>query len=335
MGAKLKLNKKDVVERFKKTHGDKYDYSEFLKDDFEYKGCTQKIPIICHEKGKNGIEHGIFWQRAYSHYNGKGCAKCNKGIRLTLEEILDRCYETHGTKYDYSLVKEYKSINNTKIPIICHEKFSNGEEHGVFYCTIKNHVNHERGCPKCNGGVKYTIEDFKRVLEEKHGDSILFDEKDYKNYETTMTFICRKHGEFETTPHELILTNGCPHCLISKLESEIEDFLNEKGIKYRYNKTFEWLVNEKNNKLKCDFFLQDYNVVIECQGRQHFEKVDKFGGEDGFNKTISNDAIKFKLCKEHGIDVLYYAEKDSYIYPHKIYKEKEDLLEEIIKHKKS
>jgi hypothetical protein len=32
-------------------------------------------------------------------------------------------------------------------------------------------------------------------------------------------------------------------------------------------------------KAPFDFYLPDYNLLIEFQGRQHYEAVEKFGGE--------------------------------------------------------
>lgn len=45
-----------------------------------------------------------------------------------------------------------------------------------------------------------------------------------------------------------------------------------------------------------DFYLPDYNVAIECQGIQHFEPVETFGGYEAFEKIIERDRIKKKHC---------------------------------------
>ena len=71
-----RLTKEEIVRRAKEVHGDKYDYSEFLKDEFEYENKKQKIPIICHEKDEHGKEHGLFWQTISNHLAKSGCPKC-------------------------------------------------------------------------------------------------------------------------------------------------------------------------------------------------------------------------------------------------------------------
>jgi len=42
-----RLTKEEIVERARKVHGDKYDYSLFLSDDFKYERIGDDIPIIC------------------------------------------------------------------------------------------------------------------------------------------------------------------------------------------------------------------------------------------------------------------------------------------------
>ena len=82
---KNRLSKEDFVLKAKEIHGNKYDYSKA-----EYVDCMKKVCIICHEKDKNGKEHGEFWQTPNSHLRGNGCPKCkeSKGER-EVREILE------------------------------------------------------------------------------------------------------------------------------------------------------------------------------------------------------------------------------------------------------
>ena len=56
-----------------------------------------------------------------------------------------------------------------------------------------------------------------------------------------------------------------------------------------------------------DFYLPDYNIAIECQGIQHFEPIDFFGGEEKFDEQIERDRIKYNLCKNNNINIIYYS----------------------------
>jgi len=58
--------KEDLIEAFKKVHGDEYDYSKIT----EYVHRQSKVEIICKE-------HGPFWQAPSMHLRGEGCPKCD------------------------------------------------------------------------------------------------------------------------------------------------------------------------------------------------------------------------------------------------------------------
>jgi len=49
-----------------------------------------------------------------------------------------------------------------------------------------------------------------------------------------------------------------------------------------------------------DVYLPAHNIALEYQGRQHFEAVDFFGGEEGVRKSRERDARKRRLCRKHG-----------------------------------
>jgi len=56
--------------------------------------------------------------------------------------------------------------------------------------------------------------------------------------------------------------------------------------------------------LPFDFYIENYNLIIEFDGKQHFEPISRFGGEEGFNKIKINDAIKNNYCKLHKINLI-------------------------------
>jgi hypothetical protein len=56
-----------------------------------------------------------------------------------------------------------------------------------------------------------------------------------------------------------------------------------------------------------DFYLPEYNVAIECQGLQHFEPIEHFGGIERFVKQIENDKLKMEKCNEQKVKLLYFS----------------------------
>ena len=130
------------IEKAKKIHGDKYDYSKS-----NYIKGNQKVEIICHNLDINGNEHGSFFMTPDNHCHTtrpQGCPKCgreNAGIirRSSSEEFINKSLIIHGNKYDYSKVNY--ELNNKKVCIIC-------PKHGEFWMEPTNHLIGQ-GCPKC------------------------------------------------------------------------------------------------------------------------------------------------------------------------------------------
>ena len=128
------MNKKEVfLEKAKKIHGNRYDYSLV-----EYISNKNKIKIICKE-------HGEFEQTPDKHINSKqGCPKCSVNYKLTTNDFIEKSKFIHGDKYDYSISK-YKNANSN-IEIIC-------PIHGVFKQIANLHMSGSN-CPICYGRNK-------------------------------------------------------------------------------------------------------------------------------------------------------------------------------------
>ena len=294
-----KLTKEEFIERSRAIHGDKYDYSLV-----EYRGKDIKVKIIC-------PIHGVFEQTPNNHMRGAGCYKCgrdtvSKKTRYTKEDFIRVANEKHNNKYDYSLVDYVNS--KCKVKIIC-------PVHGIFEQKANNHMN-GLGCKLCaneENAKRQTksAEDFIKKAREVHGDKYDYSKVVYENWNKKVCIICPTHGEFWQTPGNHLHGWGCKKCSQSHLESEMLKGLNEAGISFEYQKTFEWL--KYKSKLSLDFYLPEYNIGTECQGVQHYFPT-SFGGEispEEFFSVVSNrDTIKKNLCEEHGVKILYYTHEN-------------------------
>lgn len=90
----------------------------------------------------------------------------------------------------------------------------------------------------------------------------------------------------------------------SKIEIEFVKFLNEYKIRYIREIEFKWL-----ERFRYDFYLIDYDILIELQGIQHYESVDVFGGDDGFKKRKRIDKLKKNKAIEHGFTFMQISYK--------------------------
>jgi len=58
------------------------------------------------------------------------------------------------------------------------------------------------------------------------------------------------------------------------------------------------------------FELNSIKVAVEYQGKQHYEPIAHFGGEDGYRKTVERDRRKKRLSKQEGIKLVYISYKE-------------------------
>ena len=95
----------------------------------------------------------------------------------------------------------------------------------------------------------------------------------------------------------------CSSCqLMSIGEKEIESILLELNLEYKQQVIFDDCYHIK--PLRFDFGVyNDDNLLflIEYQGKQHYEPVDFFGGEDSFEQQCIRDKIKVEYCNKNNI----------------------------------
>ena len=61
----------------------------------------------------------------------------------------------------------------------------------------------------------------------------------------------------------------------------------------------EWLGDQS-----LDIYIPSRKIGIEYQGKQHFERVDFFGGDEGLRQTLIRDESKRKKCIDSGITLI-------------------------------
>ncbi|MSA02182.1 hypothetical protein GKG47_09035 [Lactonifactor sp. BIOML-A3] len=124
-------------------------------------------------------------------------------------------------------------------------------------------------------------------------------------------FKCSECGfEKPITINKLIQRGfSCPRCGdgISYPEKFMFSVLNQLHINFEIQKRFEW-----NYKKQYDFYLIDYNCIIETHGGQHYSLV--FGNYNVKNITLENEKLNDELKKEmaikNGIEENYYIQLD-------------------------
>ncbi len=278
-----KLTTEEFIERARKAHGDRYDYSKVV-----YKNIRSKVEIICKK-------HGSFFQLASEHYiGGHGCQKCVSGKLQSLEEFIKKSKIKHGNKYDYSKVI-YTSISD-KIIIIC-------PIHGDFIQTAGKHMVH--GCDDCGGSRTLTNKEFIERSVKVHGEKYDYSLVEYKSYEHKVKIICSKHGVFYQRAGAHLIGKGCVSCKnnnVSKKETKWLDILNideycRSSVVYINKKKF--IVDAKVNNIIYEF-LGDF-----WHGNPSIYKSGKNKILDRTYKSLFNRTVKrVRLFRKHGYKVV-------------------------------
>jgi very-short-patch-repair endonuclease len=291
-GKDRRIGNDEFIRRSADVHGGKYDYSKV-----EYLHVHAKVTITC-------PIHGDFLQTPSGHLSGKGCISCAGSKKLTCSEFIEKAQLIHGRKYDYSRV-EYINID-TPVEILC-------ERHGAYIQSPYKHLDGQR-CPEC--GRESLAEQFKRstddfIIEARkiHGQRYDYSQVDYVNAHTSIKIICPDHGLFWQSPNSHIRHSGCPSCENPlRGEQMIADALDGHGIFYYRQVSFSGCQDVR--PLWFDFYLPTKNMLIEFDGKQHFQPISWFGGDEAFEGMQRRDRIKDDFAISRGFRLARLTYKD-------------------------
>jgi len=321
---KPKYSTNDYVEICYKEHNDRYDY-HFIS----FRTLKDKIDIICKRC------EGIFTQRAGSHLYGGNCNLC---CQNTIS------YDLTNDIIDFKILNLNKSCKRISNYIDYHQKM-------IWFCELCNknfdsfvkHVlnkNTKNSCRHCRSNAKLNNDIIDERLKNKNLNIIRVD--DYIDMKTDIKWKCLKcDNYFINTPSKIIHSNRkCSHCTKSEGEKFVKEYLENQNIKFEQQYKVFINVNDKRPKL-IDFYLPQYNLFIEYNGRQHYEK-DCFNKiNPDFNKILERDKNVRLFCKNNKINLLEIDSRrcrssvkdDSYLCKNKISQFIENTLKILVKEK--
>lgn len=210
---------------------------------------------------------------------------------------IDECEQICNQKQNLQYVSKYFRETSRKWAIIvrclqCNQTF----EKDVQSFLIKP------SCPWCanSHNIINTIS-FQKILPDEY---TLISE-----YHGTENKILIRHKcgfIWSIRPHVLIGKinqgyTGCPHCnhKHSQGEKKINKYLTEHNITFMQERIFPW---SSNSKFRYDFFLPDYNLIIEYMGQQHYREVSFY--HDTLEERQEHDKIKEQEARQQGYDYL-------------------------------
>lgn len=266
----------------------------------EYVNSKEKIKCKCK------ICNNIWFSLPSNLQRGHGCMICSGKMKLDKNMLVNSLPQEVIDHVD--VIGEY--INAHK-KISCRCKICGNVWNATIDVLKRGGI-----CPVCahkRGGLK---------LRKSHNDFIKTLSKVNQNIDINSKYIsssekieceCKNCGFiWKTLPYNLLKGASCPRCRSSKGEKCISNVLSSLDINYITQYKFSGLKGVGNKLLSYDFYLYDYNLLIEFQGAQHFYAVDYFGGIKRYIKQQIHDLRKRKYAQEHNINLLtiWYDEID-------------------------
>ena len=275
----------------------KNNFPDYELVDNEYHGCKAKMRFICHKHEDKGYQYNTLDNIMNNHHACRYCGYSELGVskRISDDVIIDRC-----SQLSLNYIGRYNN-DGTYVEFTCNKHIDKGIQKiswdHLKSCSV--------GCSFCAGKHK-TTEDFKKQLFSINKNITVLGE--YTGSEGNIECQCNICGnKWSPIARSLLYGNGCPSCPKSKGEIAVKEYLDSKGIQYESQKTFDDCMYIC--KLRFDFYIPIYNLVIEYDGEQHFFPVDFCSkgnefAENQFTENQKRDAIKNEYCSRNAIDII-------------------------------
>jgi hypothetical protein len=275
-----KFTYNDVIDTLNKIN------YELLSPEVDYKNKKSIIKFKCDKGHINEAKFNAI-------HRGCICSMCTGNKKLTYEIVKEEF-----AKVKYTLLSTEYVNARTKLDYTCDK----GHNNSVVYYSFSNRGSR---CPHCSGKAKPTIE-FVKSEFEKVGYNLL--DTEYKTSHSHLNFICDKLHTTKIAYTHFQQGKRCGHCNIkSYAELNTMEYLQENKISFEYEKKYTECKNLR--QLPFDYYLSDYNALIELDGQQHFDQSDNFFSS-GLEYVQNHDKIKTKYCYDNKISLLRISYKN-------------------------
>lgn len=232
----------------------------------------------------------------------RGCANCAGNLSKYSISTIETIFLQHEKSKEYKLV-DFSEVKSS------HSKFI--VEHlacgFVFAVDVISFFRGNGGCARCGGKErKYTQENFLNVWNSVSQNDE-YELISYLNVENAHSKFTLKHKIcnhiYNVSCHKFFNSKQrCPNCQRSKGEDKVAEILSRNNIDFIAQHTIKGC--KKVALLRFDFFVKQFNILIEYQGEQHYRPNKQFGGESRFKKQQEYDEYKRVFAYENGYMLL-------------------------------
>ena len=255
----------------------------------------------------------IWYSKRSNIRKGRGCPECAKINRAENRRRYIADYDKELEQFDLELVKILDKTDKisptTNILVKC-------KICGFTFTTTFGYLKlYKIGCKNCNELERRKLFIIRVNQELKKKNPHLHIISDFLYSADIVTVYCDECKKiFKRDIHTLLRNPTCANCTPnSHMEYFAINYFNINNINFELHKTFDDLRGINNGKLSYDFYLNDYNLLIEIQGLQHYKPVELFCGEEQFKIQQEHDKRKREYAKSHNIELLeiWYWDKDN------------------------
>ena len=246
--------------------------------------------------------------RVNDRSNGSGCPYCS-GKKVCNDNCLAAVNPLlAGELVDQSLAKKLTAGSHKKAMWTCgkHE-----------WEAAVNDRSRGRGCPFCSGH-RVTPETCLAVVNPELAsqlvDQSLATKLTARSGKKVM-WTCGRH-EWEAAVDGRSRGSGCPKCASSRMNKWSAELCKELGLTFEA----EWRHEDCKDKQTLPFDIAigvtenngTPTILVECHGRQHFESVEYFGGQEALEAVQRRDQIKRDYASDNRIPLLevHYSQRD-------------------------
>lgn len=272
--------------------GQKFNHLTVLYKDIEKSKLTKKSYWVC--QCDCGNYKSVYANNLKTgHTQSCGCYQKKQASEKNLKDLT-------GQRFGYlTVIERYGNDQPTKWKCQC----DCGKETIVLGQSLLKQLTLSCGCYQ---KVQTSKSNKKDLTNQIFGKLLVKKENGKLNKSGNILWECEcQCGNQIIVIGSLLLNGAIKDCgceqnkKYSRGENIIESILKENNISYIKQKTYKEL-----GRLRYDFYLPDYNRLIEFDGKQHFEPIDFFGGENSYKKQKERDELKNIYAVKHNIDLI-------------------------------
>ena len=260
--------------------------------------CSIPLKKLCdNEKCINCFENSFASHKKSIHWSDKN--------ELTPRQVF-KCTDRKIFIFNCDICKHILHMNLKNI---------SSKGHWCSYCSHQKLCENNE-CEFCFNNSFSSVEKNIYLNDKNINPRFLF-----KSSNKTLKFECNVcNNIFRAQLSDVTKGIWCSFC-VNKTEKILFDTLKEKYNTIESQFKVEWCKNSPTKRyLPFDFGIKERKIIIELDGKQHFEQISNWPAP---KENRKNDLYKMKCANENGFSVIRILQKD-------VYKNTYDWLNELI-----